>query len=658
MRLGDGTLRMTFENSNPSAPFIGLDHSAHPTNSFRGRNYQRIENFARLRRTGIYPGIDLLYYSRNGELEYDFEIAPGADPSPIALRVEGADRARLNDQGDLVLTLRGKELMERAPSVYQRLASGEIVSVDASYRIGRDGMVRFALGDYDRSLALVIDPSIAYVAFVGGTGGDVGVSVGHDAQGFMYIGGYTFSTDFPVGSYAFATAASGEEDCFIIKINPTASDPTQVIVYSTYYGGTSNDILTAMKVSPTGIVYFTGNTNSTNFPVSTGAFSGVLSTGTHAFVVELDSTQNGPYSQLYSTYYGGTTTIYGIVGSADSGQGIVVGPTGLICVTGYTTSEDLPLSGAFQGALDGSYDAFVAEFDPNQIGPASLIFSSFLGGGAQDWGQDIAIDQNGLLYVTGFTFSSDFPFTAATAYRNYSGEGDAFMSVINAGTGTVMYSTFLGGSTGFDEGNRILVDPAGKTVAVAGYTLATDFPVTQNAYQPVMPSLSNVSEFGEQLASNGFLTVFNMAAATAPGQGVTYSTYFGGFGGEVIYGLRTDAQGRYYICGYTFSQNLPVTANAFNTTSAGGGLDGFVAVLNPTSTPSNQLVYSSYITSVGTQTVNDVDVDPQGTIWMTGVCTWEIFPPGFESFPLNETTTPPVAQPGKQSSFLWGFTIP
>jgi hypothetical protein len=658
MRLGDRTLRMTFDNSNPSAPFMGLEHSAHPANSFHGKTYQRIENFARLRRTGIYPGIDLLYYSRNGELEYDFEIAPGADPSPIALRFEGADSARLNDHGDLVLTLHGKELVERAPSVYQRRESGEMVTVNAAYRIGSDGVVRFTLEDYDRSQPLVIDPSIVYVAFIGGSGGDVGVAVGHDAQGNMYIGGYTFSIDFPIGGAAFSQTAFGEEDCFVIKLNPNATDPTQAILYSTYYGGTDNDILTAMKVSATGLVYFTGNTNSTNFPVSTGAFSGVLATGTHAFVVELDTNQDSSYSQIYSTYYGGTTTVAGIIGSVDSGQGIFVGPTGLIYVTGYTTSIDFPLTGAFQGALDGSYDAFVAEFDPNQIGGASALFSSYLGGGAEDWGQDIAVDQNGLLYVTGFTFSSDFPFTPATAYSNYAGEGDAFFCVINAATGTVTYSTFLGGGDGFDEGNRILVNSAGTSVAIAGYTLATTFPVTQNAYQPVMPSLTNVDPSGNQLGSNGFLAVFNMTAAIAPGQGLTYSTYFGGFGGEVIYGLRTDAQGFYYISGYTLSQNLPVTANAVNTASAGGGLDGFIAVLNPSATTqSSQLVYSSYVTSTGTQTVNDIDIDAQGVVWMTGVCTWDIFPPGYETFPLSPSTTPPLPQPGKQSSFLWGFTI-
>ena len=172
-----------------------------------------------------------------------------------------------------------------------------------------------------------------------------------------------------------------------------------------------------------------------------------------------------------------------------------------------------------------------------------------------------------------------------------------------------------------------------------------------------MPALSNVDASGNQLGSNGFLAVFNLATATGRGQGLTYSTYFGGFGGEVIYGLKTDSKGRYYIGGYTLSQNLPITGNAFSTTSAGGGIDGFVAVLNPAATGSSQLVYSSYITSIGTQTVNDVDVDASGTVWMTGFCTWQIFPAGYEPFPLNETTTPPQSQAGKQSSFLWGFTV-
>jgi hypothetical protein len=664
MRLGDRTLRMQFENSNPFAPFVGLEHSAHPTNSFHGQTYQRIENYARLRRTGVYPGIDLLYYSRNGELEYDFEIAPGADPSPIALRFEGADSARLNDRGDLVLSLAGKELTERAPSIYQRRKSGEMVTVAGSYRIGADGAVRFRLGDYDRSAALVIDPSVVYVSFLGGSFADVGISIGHDAQGFIYEGGYTYSSDFPVGGLGFNVVAGGEEDCFIIKINPAATDPSEVIVYSTYYGGASNDGLTAMKVSPAGLVYFTGNTDSTNFPVSASAFSSVLSsltTGTHAFVAELDTTQDSSNSQVYSSYFGGSTNSAGTA-STDSGQGIFAAPNGRIYITGFTTSVDFPLTGASQAALGGSYDAFIAEFDPAQSGTSSLIFSTPVGGAAQDWGNDIAVNSSGVIYITGYTYSSDFPFTAATAYANYHGAGDAFLTLINPGSGTVVYSTFFGGSAGLDEANKILIDPAGKTVAIAGFTLAPNMPTTQNAYQPVMPGATNVDpETGELLASNGFLAIFDMTTATAPGKGLNYSTFFGGFGGEVIYGLRNDAQGNYYICGYTLSQNLPVTSNAFNTTSAGGGQDGFVTILNPAAVaPASQLIYSSYVTSPGTQTVYDVDIDAKGVIWMTGVATAGIFPPGFEEFPDSPSSAPgyPISELGKQLSFIWGFTLP
>jgi hypothetical protein len=648
MRLGDSTLRMTFENSNPAAPFAGLNHSAHPTNSFRGKTYQRIENYTRLRRTGVYPGIDLLYYSRNGELEYDFEIAPGADPSPIGLSFEGADSLRLNDHGDLVLALGSKELIERAPSVYQRRASGELVAVEGSYRIGDDGKVRFHLGEYDRSAQLVVDPSVVYVAFLAGSSGDVGISVGHDPLGYIYVGGYTYSGDFPLGGQSYSPIPFGEADCFIIKIDPYATDPTLVIVYSTYFGGvTGNDFLTAMKVDQAGIAYFTGNTNSSDYPTSGAAYSTTLGSLTHAFMTALDTTQDSIYGEIYSTYYGGTT-------GNESGNGIFQ-LNGFIYITGFTNSTDLPTAGGFQGALAGSDDAFVAKFDPTQQGMASLIFASYLGGGAQDWGRDIAADSNGLIYVTGYTFSSDMPYTP-TAYESYAGGGDAFLAVIDPNASVVTYCTSFGGSTGYDEAKKLLVDLDGKHVTIAGYTLSTDLPVTQNAYQSVMPAGSNLDLSGNLLGSNGFLAIFDMTAL-APLKGLQYGTYLGGYGGEVIYDLKRDTQGNYYVCGYTLSRNFPVTNGAINTTTAGGGLDGFVTVLNPfAKAGTSQLVYSSYVTSPGTQTVYGVDIDIHGSVWITGMATGSIFPAGYETFPVSPSTGNP--QPGKQDSFIWGFNIP
>ena len=645
MRLGDRTLRMKFENSNPSVPFTGLDQSAHPTNSFRGKSYRQIENFARLRRTGIYPGIDLVYYGRNGELEYDFEIAPNADPSQIVLSFEGADSVRLNDNGDLILTLDGTELTERAPSIYQRRASGEMVSIEGAYRIGSDNRVRFQLGDYDRSAPLVIDPAVAYVAFLSGSHGDVGISVAHDPQGYIYVGGYTYSGDFPLGGNSYNSANSGEADCFLIKLNPFTTDPTQTIAYSSYFGGTSNDFLTAMKVDSAGIIYFTGNTNSTNFPTSGGAYSTTLTSLTHAFVAALDSKQDSTGGLLYSSYYGGTT-------GNESGNGVFQ-LNGFIYITGYTNSTDLPTVGAFQAALAGSDDVFIAKFDPTQSGAPSLIFASYLGGSVQERGRDIAADNKGLIYVTGYTFSGDMPYTS-NAFESNAGGGDAFLAVIDPNAPAVVYCTSFGGS-GYDEAKKLLVDPAGKAVAIAGYTLSTNLPVTQNGYQTVMPAASNLDAFGNQAASNGFLVIFDL---TKPGplQGLTYGTYLGGFGGEVIYDLKTDAQGLYYLCGYTLSHNFPVTSGAFNTVSGGGGLDGFVTVLNPSAkAPASQLVYSSYVTSKGTQTVYGVDIDAKGNVWITGVATSGIFPAGLEGFPASPSTGKP--QPGKPASFIWGFTI-
>jgi hypothetical protein len=150
------------------------------------------------------------------------------------------------------------------------------------------------------------------------------------------------------------------------------------------------------------------------------------------------------------------------------------------------------------------------------------------------------------------------------------------------------------------------------------------------------------------------MAVFDMTAQT-PGKGLLYATYLGGFGGEVIYDMKRDSKARYYLSGYTLSKNFPVTGNALNTNSANGGLDGFVTILDPTLPALNQLVYSSYITSNGTQTVFGVDFDTKGTVWMTGTATGSIFPANYESFPVSPSTG--LQQPGKHSSFIWGFTI-
>jgi hypothetical protein len=666
LRVADRTVRLKFPGANRGSSFQGEQQQRASTNYFLGlkNNEQKrlsVPAFTRLRETGVYRGIDVVYYGNGGELEYDFEIAPGADPSRIRMRFDGADAVRLNDRGEIVLTLDSGEITQRPPVVYQRRASGEIVSIEAAYRIARDGTVRLALSGYNPAERLIVDPSIVYSAYLAGSVADFGLAVAHDSQGIIYLAGNTYSPDFPSSPNAYQPANAGNLDIWLMKLDPSGG--SNAIVYSSFLGGPANDMMEAMTIDQNGVFYITGSSISGDFPVSAGALissnSSLIVTG---FVSMIDPTQ-GVNGLIYSSYIGGSTT-----GDADEGDGIAVAG-GKIYVTGITQSADFPVAGTpFQPTIAGASDAFVVEFDPTQSGNASEVQGTYLGGVADDRGRTIAVDAAGLVYVAGTTFSFGFP-VAINAYQQaYAGGGDGFLSVLNLSTGTLIYSTFLGGSSE-DEVKKMVIDPAGN-VAMTGYTLSFDFPVTQNAYQNFFGGISNA-----------FLAILNIQASQL-GVGLTYSTFYGGTGGEVAYDLKLDAYGRYYLCGYTLSKDLPVTADALNTSSYGGGSDGFIAVIDPPQASlgglftAGGLVYATYITGPGEQTVYGVDVlnpppasgtapaiaggsadgplrahqtgvNPIVQIYSTGTATSNIFP----------GDSPPNPSPGKSSAFVLGIEL-
>jgi len=595
LRVADRTVRLTFPGANHSTAnhrFQGEQPQRAPTNYFLGlkNNEQKrlsVPAFGRLRETGVYRGIDVVYYGNGGELEYDFEIAPGADPSRIRMRFDGADAVRLNDRGEIVLTLDSGEIVQHLPVVYQRRASGEIVNVEAAYRIARDGTVRLAIAAYNPAEPLIVDPGITYAGYLSGSIADFGVAIAHDSQGILYLAGNTYSTDFPNTSNAYLTANAGNLDIWLMQLDPVSN----TVLYSSYLGGPANDMMQAMTIDQNGVFYITGSSVSGDFPVSAGAListnSALIVTG---FVSMIDPTQ-GTNGLIYSSYIGGSTT-----GDADEGDGIAVA-NGKIYVTGVTTSADFPIAGApYQPTIGGSSDAFVVEFDPTQSGNASEVAATYLGGVADDRGRTIAVDAAGLVYVAGTTFSFGFPVVINAYQQAYAGGGDGFLSVLNLNTGGLVYSTFLGGSSQ-DEVKKMVIDPAGN-VAMTGYTLSGDFPVTLNAYQ---------NDFGG--TSNAFLAILNIQASQL-GVGLTYSTYYGGTGGEVAYDLKLDAYGRYYLCGYTLSQDLPVTQDALYPHSFGASNDGFIAVIDPSASRAsgNGLVYATYITGPGAQAAYGVDV--------------------------------------------------
>lgn len=604
-RFGDRGLRLTLEGREARGDqghFEGLDKSAVPSNYF-GRDSRSVDAFGKLRQTEVYPGIDMVYYGKGQALEYDFELAPGADPSQIRMRFAGADNVRLGPQGQVILELGDRQITQNPPVVYQRRAEREVVQVPSSYAMNEDGSIGLTLASYDTGRPLVVDPTIVFTDYLAGTSADVPIGIGHDKNNLIYIAGYTYSPDFPtVGSAYSGFFLNTNQQAFTTVMSPF--DPNgNLITYSGFVSGNFGNFLKAMTVDSEGVFYLAGYTDDFFYPVTPNAYLTSNGGVRRAFVSAIDTKLPGKDGLTYSTFFAGTTMDIPTAIAAAKGK---------IYVTGYTSSKNYPVTAnAYQGALPGgSFDGWVAEFDPSQSGSASLVASTYLGGGALDSPRSIAVAADGQVWVAGYTRSSDFPTTPNSFRPFYSGAGDAFLSRLDLNAMTLTYSTFLGGSAQ-DLATKILVDPTGH-LAVTGYTLSDDFPVTPGTLQSTQ-------------GGNGdaFLTILDPSAPDFT-KALIYSTYFGGSDGDVPYDLRRDAAGRYYLCGYTLSLDLPVQ-NALAPVSQLGALDGFVAVIDPAATPLKALVYSSYLTSPGYQVAYGVDVDANGIVYVTGTVLGDVF---------------------------------
>jgi hypothetical protein len=604
IRTHDRIVQLRMQGSNRNAAFQPIDAFAAPTSYFTAAYRGSIPGYQRLRRSAVYPGIDLVYYGKGTQLEYDFEVAPGADPAKIRLRFENATgrlNARLGDAGDLLLGTGEDALVQRAPVVYQLTASGARKPVRGAYRLAKDGTVSLALGKYDHAARLVIDPVIEYTQYFFGSAASPAVSVALDAQGIVYVAGNTQATDFYVqGNYAILGNMGGQ-DAWIMKINPFAPDGN-IVPFTTLYGGSENEIVVGIAVDNNGIAYITGVTESTDMP-TVNPYASALPGQENTFVAAFDTNQA---IQTYGTYIGGSLVDYA--------AGIAL-LNGKIYITGTTTSYNgaatayPTTANAIQGPMGGT-KVFVSELDPTQGGTAQLVASTLLPGSADDAAHAITVDSAGNVYIAGETGSPDFRVTANGVQTVYDQSGDGFVVELNLKSMQLIYGTYLGGSN-YDAITSVLVDPSGN-IGVAGYTLSTDFPATQNAYQ--------TSLAGYMAA---FLAILNPSAQA--GALPVYSTYFGGNFAEVAYSAARDKNGLYYITGYTLSSNLPVTTSAINPASAGGGVDGFIAQIDPTK-GLNGLLYSSYITGPGSQLGSSVGVDTNGIVYVVGWATADIFP--------------------------------
>jgi len=576
--------------------FIGNDPAKWRTN---------VANYGRVALREVYPGIDLIFYSNERQLEYDWVVAPGVDPRQIRVRWNGAEPVRKNADGDLVLSA---SLRQKKPLIQQ---DGK--PIDGGYVVhGKE--VSFEVAKYDATKPLVIDPVFLYSTYLGGSSGDIGQGIAVDGAGNAYVTGYTFSTNFPTTNPVQAGNGGGN-DVFVTKINAAGS----ARVYSTYLGGTGTDIGNAIAVDGSGNAYVTGYTTSTDFPTAKPLQGGNRGLA-DAFVTKINAAGS---VLMYSTYLGGS--------GDDQGMGIAVDASGNSYVTGWAQSTDFPTtSSPFQAGNGGGMDAFVTKI--NAAGSAQ-VYSTYLGGGGDDQGNGIAVDGAGNAYVTGYTFSTNFPITNSVIQAGNGGNSDAFATKINSAGSALVYSTYLGGS-GFDSGNGIAVDSSGSAY-LTGYTGSANFPTT------------NPLQAG---SGGGNFDVF-VAKINAAGSARLYSTYLGGNGDDSGNGVAVDQAGNAYVSGFTNSTNFPTT----NPLQAGNGgdYDMFLTKINASGSAS---VYSTYLGGSLADVGRGIAVDGSGNAYVTGYTTSTDFPTtnplqagnggSYDAFVLSVSGNPPTSKVG------------
>jgi uncharacterized protein (TIGR03437 family) len=599
-------LKMKLLNANRNPISEPLEPMESKVNYFIGNDPQRwragLPTYARVRYASVYPGIDLVYYGNQRQIEYDFIVAPGVDPSVIELGFEGAESIEVDDDGDLVLRAAGGEFRQPKPVIYQE-ANGERRMIDGGYAIV-DRTVGFHLGDYDPSLRLVIDPVLVYSSFFGSGGSeDVPGSIAVDSAGQVYLVGTTGSGDFPTANPAQGNLR-GKADVFVSKLNAAGTS----LVYSTYLGGASEgqgaDLGFGIAVDGSGAAYITGTTSSSDFPV-VAAFQSTLRGPADAFVAKLNP--NGAI--VFSTYLGGS--------GAEIGFGIAVDTLNTPHIVGTTSSTDLfsgtrrfaddgdaaePAASPEQSGLRGPSDAFVIKLAPTGT---ARIYGRYLGGSGPELGLAIAVDFPGAAYVTGLTSSNDFPTINPLQASHGGGDTDGFVAKIAVNGGSLDYSTYLGGvgrenHTFLQQipfpGAAIAVDSAGNAY-VTGTTTSSNFP-TRNAAR---------SSFG------GVADAY-VAKLNAAGNSLVYSTFVGGNNEDIGLGIAVDATGAACVTGATSSVDFPLE-NPLQS-SMKGQVDAFVTKLNAAG---NAFAYSTYLGGNGEDIASGIAVDTAGNAYVFGL---------------------------------------
>jgi uncharacterized repeat protein (TIGR01451 family) len=583
----------------------------------------------------LWKGVDLKFYGNGADLEQEFVVNPGADVSQVQIAYRGIENLGVESDGSLLIKTAAGEMRESAPRIYQQMA-GNRFEVKGRFKLLSATSYTFEVAAHDTRYALVVDPTLLYSTFLGGSAGnnhEVATGIAVDAFGNAYVTGYTASTDFPVTPGAFQISSAGSA-AFVTKLNPTGSG----LVYSTYISGVSYS--NAIAVDTNGNAYVSGSGASTGFPTTSNAYS--QSCGASWFLTVLNPTGSG---LVYSTCFGsGFVPNQSSMVATSNGRAFIAGSAGSYGSTIPTTPN------AYQTANPGSRSdiAFASVFDTTASGAASLLYSTYFGipssnSGAYGTGAyAIAVDPYGNMYITGYAGDS-LPVTPG-AFQNSLATGimcnpfagaqwvcpDGFVAKFNpsaSGAQSLIYSTYLGGP-GNDAPLAIAVDNSGNAY-VTGYTFSYSFPVTPGAFQTSLPYSGNVAV--------SFVSKLN-----AGGSGLLYSTYLAGGGvrpDATGQGIAVDSLGNAYLTGSTLSAAFPVTLDAFQS-ALHAGYDVFLTKLNPAG---SALVYSSYLGGNQDDIATSIVIDQAGDAYITGYT-------GSSDFPSTPFAFQPALNPNPSRS--------
>ncbi len=598
IRLGDDAIRMRVVGASQAAHPLGTEPLVTKSHYFLGPDPSRwrrdVPHFSQVRYRDIYPRIDLVFHrSESGAMpgasgglpEYDFVVAPGADPELIELELEGHESLSLDESGHLRLAAPSGMVLQHRPVVYQPSARGN-EPVEGRYRLLAENRVGFAVGAYDATRPLVIDPVLSFATYLGDSNRDEGRSVFVDKSGNIYLTGSTYSPTFP--SVDPAQGFSGDAEIFVSKLNGSGN----LLLYSTFIGAEARDDGYGIAVDDAGNAVVVGRTQSgASFPLVNAWQSSHSGASDDAFVLKLNAEGN---ELVFSTLLGGS--------GGDKALGIALDSRNTACVVGFTASPDFPPVAARQPAYGGgSGDAFLATVDPSGV----VTYASFHGGGDSDDATGVALGADDTIYVTGTTSSDNFPASGSALQPTRAGLSDAFVSRFSAGGATLKASTYIGGGD-YEQGFAVAVDLEGNAY-VAGVTTSTNFPAS-GGFQP---------ELAGGAGYDGFVIKLSPDLNTR-----RYGTYLGGNDaalGDWAYGIAVDFAGNAFVTGKTDATNFPVSrALASGQNHQGGAFDAFMTKLNR---DGSALSYSTHLGGAGVDIGNAIALTFMGQPVIVGSTT-------------------------------------